>query len=76
METPDSAGIQGPWIPQEEGLRQILQLLKESQSSDNSVQKIVNQVQHSWFDLMIYDPFSVTHLESGVLLLLLLRMLT
>jgi len=32
------------WQPQEDGLRQILELLKESQSSDNAVQRLVQQV--------------------------------
>lgn len=32
------------WQPQEEGLRQILQLLKESQSPDNATQRAVQQV--------------------------------
>lgn len=32
------------WKPQPEGLQQILQLLKESQSSDNAVQKNVQKV--------------------------------
>lgn len=32
------------WTPQEEGLRQILQLLKESQSPDNAIQRAVQQV--------------------------------
>ena len=32
------------WQPQEDGLRQILQLLKESQSPDNATQRAVQQV--------------------------------
>ena len=32
------------WLPQEDGLRQILQLLKESQSPDNATQRAVQQV--------------------------------
>lgn len=32
------------WQPQEEGLRQILQLLKESQSPDTATQRAVQQV--------------------------------
>ena len=31
------------WSPHEEGLSQILQLLKESQSPDNSLQRLVQQ---------------------------------
>ena len=34
----------GSWQPQEDGLRQILQLLKESQSPDNATQRAVQQV--------------------------------
>lgn len=37
----------GSWQPQEDGLRQILQLLKESQSPDNATQRAVQQVSHS-----------------------------
>lgn len=33
------------WKPQPEGLQQIIQLLKESQSSDNNVQKNVQKVE-------------------------------
>lgn len=32
------------WQPQEEGLRQIIQLLKESQSPDTVIQRTVQQV--------------------------------
>lgn len=32
------------WQPQEEGLRQIIQLLKESQSADTAIQRAVQQV--------------------------------
>ena len=32
------------WQPQDDGLRQILQLLKESQSPDNVTQRAVQQV--------------------------------
>lgn len=32
------------WQPQEEGLRQIIQLLKESQSPDTNIQRAVQQV--------------------------------
>ena len=35
----------GSWQPAEDGLRQILQLLKESQSPDNATQRAVQQVQ-------------------------------
>jgi len=34
----------GSWQPAEDGLRQILQLLKESQSPDNATQRAVQQV--------------------------------
>jgi hypothetical protein len=38
------------WMPQPEGLQQIIQLLKESQSIDNAVQKNVQKVTFSpWF---------------------------
>lgn len=33
-----------PWQPRQEGLEQILQLLKESQSADTGVQRTVQQV--------------------------------
>ena len=32
------------WMPQAEGLQQIIQLLQESQSTDNNVQKNVQKV--------------------------------
>ena len=32
------------WSPQEDGLKQIIELLKESQSSDTNVQRQVQQV--------------------------------
>lgn len=32
------------WQPQQEGLQQILQLLKESQSPDTAIQRTVQQV--------------------------------
>lgn len=35
------------WSPQEDGLCQILQLLKESQSPDNATQRAVQQVLYS-----------------------------
>ena len=35
---------QQEWMPQTEGLQQIIQLLKESQSIDNTVQKNVQKV--------------------------------
>jgi len=34
----------GSWQPQEDGLRQILQLLKESQSRDETTQRAAQQV--------------------------------
>lgn len=39
-----SAIMKMAWQPQEEGLRQILQLLKESQSPDTATQRAVQQV--------------------------------
>ena len=42
------------WKPQTEGLQQILQLLKESQSSDNAIQKNVQKV--------ISQPFNLFYL--------------
>lgn len=39
------------WKPQPEGLQQILQLLKESQSSDNAIQKNVQKVISQPFNL-------------------------
>jgi hypothetical protein len=32
------------WVPAEEGLRQIIELLKESQSPDTGTQRVVHQV--------------------------------
>lgn len=37
------------WQPQEEGLRQIIQLLKESQSPDTAIQRAVQQVSFFFF---------------------------
>lgn len=48
------------WQPQEEGLRQILKLLKESQSPDTATQRAVQQVSFVLFKL------SVTVLDIGV----------
>lgn len=39
------------WQPQEEGLKQILQLLKESQSPDTGTQRAVQQVSRKRFQL-------------------------
>ncbi len=41
---PPFFNMAGSWQPQEDGLRQILQLLKESQSPDNATQRAVQQV--------------------------------
>lgn len=46
------------WQPEENGLRQILQLLKESQSPDNEIQRNVQQV-----SFLIY--YMVTLLMNG-----------
>lgn len=40
------------WVPKEEGLRQIIELLKESQSSDTLVQRHVQQVE-MWEDNIV-----------------------
>ena len=37
------------WKPQAEGLQQIIQLLKESQSIDNTIQKNVQKVTFFFF---------------------------
>lgn len=42
------------WQPDEQGLQQILQLLKESQSPDNDIQRAVQQV--SFFNVVL-RPF-------------------
>lgn len=42
------------WQPDEQGLKQILQLLKESQSPDNEIQRAVQQV--SFFNNVV-RPF-------------------
>ena len=36
--------MNGEWKPLNEGLQQIIELLKESQSTDNNVQKNVQKV--------------------------------
>jgi len=36
------------WQPEESGLQQILQLLRESQSPDTATQRIVQQVSFRW----------------------------
>ncbi len=41
------------WSPRQEGLDQILQLLRESQSPDTQTQRAVQQVSHP-FILFIY----------------------
>lgn len=41
------------WQPQDVGLQQILQLLRESQSHDNNIQRSVQQV-----SFPIFHPFS------------------
>lgn len=41
------------WQPQEEGLRQILQLLKESQSPDNATQRAVQQVSFKFYLIVL-----------------------
>lgn len=41
------------WQPQEEGLRQILQLLKESQSPDNATQRAVQQVSFYFYLVVV-----------------------
>ena len=40
------------WKPQPEGLQQIIQLLKESQSIDNNVQKNVQKVTKIFFPFL------------------------
>lgn len=42
------------WQPQEEGLRQIIQLLKESQSPDTVIQRTVQQVSFFFMKLFFY----------------------
>lgn len=44
------------WQPQKEGLDQILQLLKESQSPDTATQRAVQQVILSIADRMMSEP--------------------
>ncbi|CAH0394310.1 unnamed protein product [Bemisia tabaci] len=55
------------WTPQEEGLRQILQLLKESQSPDNAIQRAVQQKLEElnrYPDFNNYLIFVLTNLTS------------
>jgi cation transport ATPase len=40
----DSTSMSVNWVPAEEGLRQIIELLKESQSPDTMTQRVVQQV--------------------------------
>lgn len=46
------------WQPQEEGLRQIIQLLKQSQSPDTVIQRTVQQVSFSFFHIRFRGIFS------------------
>lgn len=48
------------WQPQEEGLRQILQLLKESQSPDTAIQRAVQQV--SFFTRIFHSLCNLTNI--------------
>lgn len=41
------------WQPQQEGLSQILQLLRESQSPDNATQRTVQQVSFEYVNLSL-----------------------
>lgn len=43
------------WQPQEEGLRQIIQLLKESQSPDTVIQRTVQQVSF-FYEIIFHLP--------------------
>jgi transportin-1 len=55
------------WKPQPEGLQQILQLLKESQSIDNSIQKNVQkklEELNKYPDFNNYLIFILTKLNS------------
>ena len=58
----------GSWQPAEDGLRQILQLLKESQSPDNATQRAVQQVKiitiHTRPKMMKYMTKYV-HIQRG-----------
>jgi cation transport ATPase len=40
------------WSPRQEGLDQILQLLRESQSPDTQTQRAVQQVSHPFFQFI------------------------
>lgn len=58
------------WQPQEEGLRQILTLLKESQSPDTATQRAVQQVSFRLtskiHDPRVFVPVAVTVVSCGV----------
>lgn len=53
------------WQPQEEGLREILKLLKESQSPDTATQRAVQQVSFN-FSIYIDTYFIVERLRFVV----------
>lgn len=47
------------WEPQPEGLNQIITLLKQSQSTDNNVQRAVQQVSLRYFNEFAIFIFNV-----------------
>lgn len=45
------------WQPDQDGLQQIIQLLKESQSPNNEVQRAVQQVSFTLPDILLKSVF-------------------
>lgn len=54
------------WVPQEDGLREILTLLKESQSPDNATQRAVQQVFFSIITITLkyYNVYAFTEIRA------------
>lgn len=49
------------WTPQEDGLRQILTLLKESQSPDTATQRAVQMVSFFWKFVILVENLKKKH---------------
>lgn len=55
------------WKPQAEGLQQIIQLLKESQSIDNTIQKNVQKVTF-FFSILLFIQFIIIYIYFIILI--------
>lgn len=58
------------WKPEQEGLRQILTLLKESQSPDTATQRAVQQVSFSIFMSMLLIGVDIFYTSNRLFLYL------